>query len=213
MYCVALTGGIASGKSLAAEFFAARGAAIYDSDDIAREISTPGGVAIPAIRQRLGDWAIDDNGGLHRVLVRQRVFADADLRLLLESVLHPLIRSEMLRRLAANDSAPYALAVIPLYFETNTFSDFIRRVLVVDCPQEIQIKRSEQRDGLTKKEILMILAAQADRNKRLAGADDVINNDDDKIHLESEVDKLHRIYVEESKKGEQYDKTDKMRHS
>ena len=88
IFCVALTGGLAGGKSLAADFFAARGVAVVDADEIARQLSGPKGKAIPALRKALGDWAIDDNDSMKRDLVRKRVFADIDIRRLLESVLH-----------------------------------------------------------------------------------------------------------------------------
>ena len=195
IFCVALTGGLAGGKSLTADFFAARGVAVVDADEIAHNLSGPKGKAIPALRKALGAWAIDDNDSMKRDLVRKRAFADIDIRRLLESVLHPPVRAEMVRLLAEVQNAPYAMAVIPLLFETNMLNEMIHRVLVVDCEKETQITRASRRPGLSLDDITAILAAQVGRDKRLAMADDVINNDGDKTQLEVAVEKLHQNYI------------------
>lgn len=192
---IGLTGGIGSGKSAAARFFEELGAAIVDTDIIAHAITAKGGIAIPAIRRALGPEFIGPDGALDRMRTRKRVFADPEARKTLEAVLHPIIRQEVTRQVAATHS-PYLIVVIPLLFETGGYRDLLSRIAVVDCPEELQILRTMERSGLSETEVRGILATQAPRSARLAGADDVLRNDGRLDELRNQVRALHRQFLE-----------------
>jgi dephospho-CoA kinase len=191
---VCLTGGIGSGKSSVARLFEARGVAVIDADALAHELTAPGGAAIPAIRAAFGPEAIDARGALDRERMRQRVFGDPDARKRLESILHPLIREESERRRAAATSA-YVILMIPLLVESGDARRRCDRVLVVDCPEEEQIRRVMRRSNLARTEVEAIMATQASRAARRAQADDVIDNGGEPGRLESQVEMLHARYL------------------
>ena len=194
MFTVGLTGGIGSGKSTVSDCFAAHGVPVIDTDVIARQLSVPGGEVLDAIRAAFGATVIQPDGALDRAALRRRVFADAKARHQLEAILHPRIRQEVEQTLATL-AAPYALIVIPLLVETGGYRDVLNRVLVIDCPEELQIARVMARSGLAQDEVKAILAAQAGRAERLAVADDVIMNTASQEALCAEVALLHRRYL------------------
>lgn len=194
MFAVGLTGGIGSGKSTVAECFAALGVPVIDTDVIARQLTTPGSEALIAIRTAFGEAVMQPDGTLDRAALRRRVFADAAARRQLEALLHPRIRQAVEQALAAL-TAPYALIVIPLLVETGSYRDVLNRVLVVDCPEALQIARVMARSGLSPDEANAILAAQASRAERLAAADDVIVNTASPEALRSQVATLHQRYL------------------
>lgn len=194
MFVVALTGGIGSGKSTAADRFAALGAGIVDSDQISHELTATGSPLLAEIAAKLGDWALGPDGALDRVAVRRAVFADPQARARLEAILHPRIRALTLERLSAL-ATPYAILVIPLLFETGQ-ERLAERVLVVDLPQEQQIDRVRRRSGLPEEEIRRIIASQIARAERLARADDVIDNSRGPDALARQVERLHSLYLE-----------------
>lgn len=172
---VALTGGIASGKSTVADMFAELGVAVIDTDIIAREVVQSGRPALGEIRKRFGDEVIDSTGNLDRRALRTIAFADARARLDLEAILHPRIGAET-RRQAEAATGPYQIIVVPLLVGSPLLR-FVDRVLVVDCDEELQVQRVMARDAETAEQARRILAAQASRAARLAIADDIINND------------------------------------
>jgi dephospho-CoA kinase len=194
MFTVGLTGGIGSGKSTVADCFAAHGVPVIDTDVIARELTAPGGTALDAIRAVFGATVMQADGTLDRAALRRRVFADSAARRRLEAILHPRIRQRVGQRLATL-TAPYALVVIPLLVETGGYRDVLDRVLVVDCPEDVQVARVMARSGLTHDEIKAILAAQAGRAERLAVADDIIVNTAGLEALRGEVAALHQRYL------------------
>ncbi|TMH40545.1 MAG: dephospho-CoA kinase [Betaproteobacteria bacterium] len=193
-YTVGLTGGIASGKSVVAGLFAKRGVTVIDTDEIAHELTRPGGEAIGAIRSAFGASVIDADGALDRDGMRRLVFGDAAARKRLEAILHPLIRMESARR---RDRAPgpYAILVVPLLVESGVERSRYARVLVVDCPEGQQVERAMRRSGLSETEVRAILAAQATREQRLAQADDVIDNSGTPEALEDQVSNLNEKYL------------------
>lgn len=193
MFVVGLTGGIGSGKSAAAERFAARGVPIVDTDVIARDLTAPGGAALPAVAARFGPAVMRADGALDRAALRRIVFGDAAARLDLEAILHPLIRAEAERRLDAL-SAPYALLVVPLLVETGVCRDRMRRVLTVACPEPVRIERVMARSGLSRSEAAAIAAAQASEAERRAAADDVLDNSGTPAALDAAVARLHARY-------------------
>lgn len=193
-FVVGLTGGIGSGKSTVAELFAARGAAVVDTDAIAHELTASGGAAIDAIRARFGAGVLRADGALDRDAMRALAFDDPHAREALEAILHPMIRAESERRIAAA-AAPYVVHVVPLLVESAGRSGRFDRVLVVDCPVSVQVARVQRRSGLSAARIESILAAQAGREERLAAADDVIDNGGDADALAAQVEALHRRYA------------------
>jgi len=193
-YTVGLTGGIGSGKSAVAGLFAGLSVAVVDTDEIAHELTRPGGEAIAAIRAAFGDQALAGNGALDRAAMRKLAFGDARARTRLEAILHPMIRAESSRRLE-RAGGPYAILVIPLLVESGVDRSRTPRVLVVDCPEASQLERVMRRSGLREAEVRAILAAQATRAQRLAAADDVIDNGGAPQALEGQVARLHEKYL------------------
>ncbi|HET8897372.1 MAG TPA: dephospho-CoA kinase [Rhodanobacteraceae bacterium] len=193
-WTVALTGGIASGKSAAADNFARRGIDIIDTDLGARAVVTPGSPGLAAVRDAFGEHLITTTGELDRRALRQIVFANTAARQRLEAILHPRIRDWAQRQLAATHSA-YAVLVVPLLAETWPAYAWVQRVLVVDAPDELRLQRLMQRDGTTLRDARRMLAAQVSREQRLALADDVILNDGSPEQLDQAVATLHRNYL------------------
>jgi dephospho-CoA kinase len=194
---VGLTGGIASGKTTVAKLFAARGIEVIDTDAIAREIVAPGRAALGRIVETFGRGVLDSSGALDRRRMRTLVFTDPAQRGRLEAILHPLIVDEMTRR-SAQAQGPYLVLVIPLLAETGS-RRYVDRVLVVDCPVEVQVARLLARDAEDERQALAMIASQATREQRLALADDVISNDGDLRKLEAQVEALDGKYRELSR--------------
>ena len=191
---IGLTGGIASGKSTVARLFEAHGVPVIDTDQIARDVVEPGQPALVAVVEAFGTGVLAPDGHLDRSALRARVFADAGARQRLEAILHPAIRAELARRSAAA-GGPYQVWVIPLLVEGGRL-DQVDRVLVVDCPVEMQLERLVARDGGSESSAQAILAAQASREQRLAAADDVIVNDGAEDSLAPQVAALDASYRE-----------------
>jgi dephospho-CoA kinase len=192
IFTVVLTGGIASGKSTVSGLFEALGVPVVDTDRISRELVEAGKPALEAIVDAFGRECLDGEGGLDRRRMRSVIFADPEARKRLESILHPLIGGEVLRRITALD-ATYCIVVIPLYTESSAYG-WIDRVLVVDADADTQIARVMARDGASRELARAILASQASRSERLALADDVIRNEGSMDQLAAQVRELHRQY-------------------
>lgn len=191
-YKVALTGGIASGKTAVSDMFAELGVTVIDADVIAREVVAKGSEALKAIVEHFGEQVLTESGALDRHKLRTKVFSNEQERLWLNNLLHPLIRVEMKRRQDVADSA-YSISVIPLLFESGQYKDY-DRVLVVDCPEAVQLERLMARDLSTREQAQAILDKQANRKQRLFIADDVILNDSDLHSLKQSVIKLDNQY-------------------
>ena len=196
MMVVALTGGIASGKSTVAELFAKRGVEIIDTDVIARDLVAPGQPMLGSIVQAFGQELVDAYGRLKRRMLRELIFRYPDKRRQLEALMHPEIAAEARRQISEVRTA-YCILVIPLLAETGGFAG-IDRVLVVDAAPETQLSRLAARDEVSAEEANATLAAQASREQRLAIADDVISNDGSLQDLEARVEQLHQAYLEMS---------------
>ena len=193
-FVVGLTGGIGSGKSAAADAFARLGATVVDTDAIAHELTQAGGPAIPLVEEAFGPGFIGSSGEMDRGRMRERVFADPAAKKRLEGLLHPLIRKESARRIA-RAAGPYVIHVVPLLVESPDYRKRVNRVLVVDCPEADQVARVRSRSALPEREVLAIIAAQAPREKRLAAADDVIDNSGTLDALRNQVAVLHAGYL------------------
>jgi dephospho-CoA kinase len=190
---VALTGGIGSGKSAVSTHFELLGVPVIDADVLAHQLVKPGSPALLEIQVAFGDDLIGPQGQLNRAALREIVFNDPVQRKLLEGILHPRITQAM-EKWIEKQSAPYVLLVIPLLFETNlqTLAD---RVLVVDCELSRQIERVASRDQLSRSRIEQILASQVDRQTRLQGADDVIENNGTPAELIKATEQMHQTYL------------------
>jgi dephospho-CoA kinase len=191
-YRIGLTGGIASGKTTVSDLFASRGVPVIDSDVIARDVVAPGQPALQAIVARFGPQVLQADGSLDRRQLRTRVFADPAARRDLEAITHPAIRAEMDRR-SALAGGEYQILAIPLLVEGGGRGR-VARVLVVDCPESLQLQRLMARDGTGEAQARAMIAAQASREARLAVADDVIVNDGDLERLRERVGILDSQY-------------------
>jgi dephospho-CoA kinase len=194
VFRVGLTGGIASGKSTAARFFGALSVPILDSDQVAREVVEPGQPPLERLVERFGRGILTPDGHLDRPALRNIVFSDPRARADLENLTHPAIGAALEARSAAA-GGPYQILVIPLLVEKN-LSAHVDRVLVVDCDEELQIRRLLARDGSTRAQAQAILDAQVSRSTRLKAADDVITNDADMSAVQSQVAALHARYLQ-----------------
>ncbi|AVP92856.1 dephospho-CoA kinase [Aeromonas rivipollensis] len=194
MYVVAITGGIGSGKTTVANQFATLGIEVVDADLIAREVVEPGTPALAAIASHFGPGILDEQGRLDRRALRERIFSDPAAKSWLNALLHPIIRSEMLRQCAAANS-PYCLLVVPLLVE-NRLTELADRVLVIDVDEATQIERTCRRDGVNREQAQAILASQASRSERLAMADDVLDNQSGTTEtIRERILALHETYL------------------
>jgi dephospho-CoA kinase len=193
VFAVALTGGIGSGKTTVSNLFGELGTDVIDTDEIARSLTASGQPAVTQITERFGPDMASSDGSLNRVRMRKLAFEDGRARQALEKILHPLIRAEVRHRLAVSHG-PYALVVIPLLTESRGH-EYASRIAVVDCSEKQQIARVTERSGLSRGEVLAIMATQASRSDRLAMADDVISNEGSLNALKTKIDLLHREYL------------------
>jgi dephospho-CoA kinase len=190
-YLVGLTGGIGSGKSTVADMFAALGARVIDTDLISRQLTQTGGAAIPALRDAFGAGVIDAQGALDRIAMRKLVFSHPDEKQRLEAILHPLILAQAKQQAVCQTDAPYTLVVVPLLFENRRYSDWLHRVITVDCPEEAQIRRTIQRSQLDESAVRAIMAQQLSREVRLTLSDEKILNNGGLDDLKKQVVGMH----------------------
>ena len=192
MAIVGLTGGIGSGKSTVVRMFGDLGVHWVDADDVAREVVEPGTEALAAIAEHFGPEILDASGALDRAQLRTIVFETPAEREWLETLLHPIIRKELVHQLQPEQySLPYVLLVSPLLFETDQHQ-LVDRALVVDVPVEVQIERTVARDTNARDQVERIIAAQMPRDQRRAKADAIIDNDRPLEDVERQVHELHQ---------------------
>ncbi len=196
---IGLTGGIASGKSTVADLFGALEVPVIDTDKIAREVVEPGQPPLEKLVERFGTGILTPDGHLDRPKLREIVFSDPKARADLEALTHPAIGSAV-EAMAAAAGGPYQILVIPLLVEKG-LGKRLDRVLVVDCPETLQLQRLQARDGSSPAQAQAILDAQAPRTARLKAADDVIRNESDVAALRQQVEALHRRYLELAQKS------------
>lgn len=193
MFRVGLTGGVASGKSTVAAHFTELGAGLVDTDQVAREVVAVGEPGLKAIIDAFGANLLLDSGELNRSALRATIFQDPDERRKLEAILHPLIRARTLAQLEVV-AAPYVLVVVPLLVETG-FAKFVDRVLVVDCPRELQLQRLMRRDQISATDAEAMLVSQVDRETRCARADDILDGSQSAARIRERVSVLHTDYL------------------
>ena len=174
---IGLTGGIGSGKSTVAAQLAGFGAAVVDTDAIARSLTLAGGPAIAAITEEFGTDYVDTSGGLNRVRMRELAFTDPTARQRLEAILHPLIRTETARQAGAAGKARVIVFDVPLLVESGRWREQVDKVLVVDCSEATQVRRVMARSGWGEDAVRAVIAQQATRKARRACADAVVFND------------------------------------
>jgi dephospho-CoA kinase len=194
-FVVALTGGVASGKSSVERCFEALGVRAYDADVAARAVVEPGSEALAEIARAFGTDALDSEGRLDRAAMRKRVFDNLLARTTLEGILHPRIRTWLHEAVDA-DTGSYCILSIPLLVENRANYEWVDRVLVVDVPEAVQVERLTRRDGVDDALARKMIAAQASRERRLGIADDVIVNEGSEAELAGKVAELHGRYVE-----------------
>ena len=198
-FSVGLTGGIGCGKTTVADMFAALGASVIDTDQIAHSLTAPHGAAMPALLAEFGEDFATPEGALDRAKMRALVFSDATARARLEAILHPRIR-DATAAAAAIATGPYTIFVVPLLIESGTWRERVTRVLAIDCSEETQVARVMTRSGLSAEQVRAIMAAQVTRAQRLAAADDIVNNDEGLDELRPQVERLHAHYLSYSKR-------------
>lgn len=191
---IALTGGVAAGKTAVTRRFEALGVHVHDADVAAREVIEPGTPGLAEVIVAFGAGALDDSGRLDRAAMRQRVFADPAARRTLEAIIHPRVR-QWLHDRALAERGPYCLLAIPLLAENIEHYRWVDRVLLVDAPESVQIARLVVRDGIGETLARRMLDHQASRTERLALADDVIENSGDEAALDLAVAELHQRYL------------------
>lgn len=194
---IALSGGIASGKTYVSNKFSSLGVDIIDTDIIAHEIVLPGRSALEEITDNFGKSVLQKDGALNRRLMRKIVFEDSKKRLILESILHPKIQNEVKNKISSLDG-PYQIIVVPLLTKSPILKQ-VNRILIIDCDEKKQLKRLIKRDGISTKLASQIMSSQSDRKERLSIADDIILNDDDFDSLDTQIINLHRCYLDLSK--------------
>ena len=195
--CHGLTGGIGSGKSTVAQQLGELGARIVDTDEISHQLTARDGLALPAIRQTFGAEYVTAEGALDRPRMRQLVFGDTNAKQRLQAILHPLILAQAKAQAAVPTSAPYTLVIVPLLFESGCYRDWLQRVIVVDCPEAEQIRRTMLRSGMDEQAVRAIMAQQIGRAARLRLADEIIRNEDDLDTLKIQVAQLHQRLLAE----------------
>ena len=195
MAVVGLTGGIGSGKSTVVRLFGALGVHWVDADDIAREVVEPGTPGLERIAEHFGQEILLPDGGLDRAALRRIVFDAPEERAWLESLLHPVIREELMRQLHPDNYAlPYVLLVSPLLLETDQH-ELVDKVVVVDVPVDVQIQRTMARDTNDREQVERIIAAQMPREQRLQKADKVVDNSLPLADVEHQIEELHQAFL------------------
>ncbi|WP_234985996.1 dephospho-CoA kinase [Pseudogulbenkiania subflava] len=191
---VGLTGGIGSGKTAAARYFAAQGVVVVDTDELSHALTAPGGRAMPMLVARFGPDFQRADGALDRLRMRELVFRQPSARRELEAILHPMILEDSLAALAKARGA-YAVLVVPLLFESQAYRDVVDRTLLIDCDKEVQVARVMQRSGLSESQVRAIMATQMPREDKRRLADDIIDNSGSLSELALQVEAKHRYYL------------------
>ncbi|MDZ7735359.1 MAG: dephospho-CoA kinase [Gammaproteobacteria bacterium] len=190
---IGMTGGIGSGKSTVGECFRSLGVEVLDADQITRELTAPEQLVLDEIRSIFGNEAINSRGELSRTFLRSRIFTNNDQRKRLEALLHPRVY-ERLGEYSDKLDAAYVVWIVPLLLETRS-ADRVDRVLVIDCPEELQVQRAAARDQQSGADIREIMNRQLTREARLKQADDVILNDGELKSIRGKVQDLHHKYL------------------
>ena len=196
---IGLTGGIGSGKSAAAEIFKDIGIDVIDADDLARDSLNTNSKGYELFINEFGEKYLDVNKDINRELLRKDIFNNPVIKIKLENIIHPLVRSSI-KAFVNSSKSDYCIIVVPLIFETSS-SELYNRILVIDCDVSIQIERASKRDNQTTTQIENILDKQATREERISIADEVILNNGSIEYLRESVLNMHKKYMEIVKNG------------
>lgn len=199
MYVVGLMGQIGSGKSTAGQFFSEYGAAVIDTDHLAREVISNDAAVYRHIVTYFGQTVVTSDGTLNRHVLRQCIFADSEQRLWLEQLLHPRIEHLLLKQIAQQNN-PYCVVLLPLLIDRQRFA-YIQRILAIDCDISTQQQRVLARDAIDQNLFQQILATQATQLQLTQLADDWLHNTGDLEALRHQVLKHHRRYILAAAKG------------
>ena len=195
MKVLGLTGGIGSGKSMVARMFAQLGADVIDADQLAREVVEPGQPALEEIAAAFGHDILLPDGRLNRSKLAGIIFADVDGRARLNAITHPRIRKRIDAEIAARRSGSGVLIVdIPLLYE-NARAATVETVIVVWVDSETQLRRLQERDGLTLEQARQRIAAQMPLDEKRARADLVIDNSGSRANTRRQVEAIYGRYV------------------
>jgi dephospho-CoA kinase len=194
MFLIGLTGGIAAGKSTVAKRWVEHGATEIDADSLARDVVQPGSDGLRQVVQAFGESIIEDSGELNRKALAKLIFESDEKRLLLNSILHPLIRQLAAEQLKKFDDDAIVIYNVPLLVEAEVDHDF-NLVVTVEAPEDEQIKRLVQTRGLSEPEAKRRIAAQAKPIERAARADRILNSNQDINLLLRDADNLWREIV------------------
>ena len=198
MQTIVLTGGIGSGKSEAARQFAALGVPVVDVDAIAHALTAKGQAMLTQIQQLFGADVFQADGALDRAKLGALVFKDPEQRIKLEALMHPAIYQQAMQQLkghAKNSTAPYQILVIPLFFESTRYQHVPDKILVIDSHEPLQLARSMRRNGSPAATVQAVMDAQVSRERRLAGADDVIENNGSLAELQEKIGQIHKKFI------------------
>jgi dephospho-CoA kinase len=196
---IGLTGGIGSGKSAAAEIFKDIGIDVIDADDLARDSLNTNSKGYELFINEFGEKYLDVNKDINRELLRKDIFNNSVIKIKLENIIHPLVRSSI-KAFVNSSKSDYCIIVVPLIFETSS-SELYNRILVIDCDVSIQIERASKRDNQTTTQIENILDKQATREERISIADEIILNNGSIEYLRESVLNMHKKYMEIVKNG------------
>lgn len=191
---VGLTGGIGSGKSTVSAQLAALNVPVIDTDQIAHELTQANGIAIAAIVEKFGIDSLDSRGAMNRPAMREKIYNDAQAKLALEQILHPLILQQVHQAISHLDSAPWLILAVPLLSVTSPYLPFMHRVLVVDCSAAQQVERTMTRSKLKEHMIHAIMAQQIDRQQRLSLATEIIRNEGSMTELSAQINACYLNY-------------------
>ena len=200
MFTVGLTGGIGSGKTTIAGFFLDQNIEVINADKIARKVVEPGTAALSKIQERFGSEILINEKRLNRALLREKIFKDNSQRIWLESLLHPLIETEITNLIVVAVSR-YVILESPLLFETNQHK-LVNRTLVVDVSPKVQLERAISRDGGSERTIKAIIDSQISRDDRISLADDIIDNEQNFQSVRTQLKKFHQNYLNLAKKND-----------
>ena len=187
---VGLTGGIGSGKSAAGKYFVELGIDVIDADHVSRNILDENTKAKDLFVKNFGQRFLDQNNNIDRDLLRTEIFIDRDKKDKLESIIHPIVREEIIEFINKSDSI-YKIIMVPLIYETNS-KDFYDKIIVIDSDESNQLERASQRDNKSKEDILNIINNQASREQRNSIADEIILNNLTLDDLKNQVIKIHQ---------------------
>ena len=190
---IGLTGGIGSGKSIAAKMFTDLNIDVIDADLLAKKALNKNSIGYEQFLEKFGNSFLNEDSEINRLKLRNFIFSDNKKKSELEEIIHPIVAEEISKFIDSSQS-PYSIIMVPLIYETRTM-DFYEKIIVIDCDLDTQLERAAIRDDQKKEEILAIIESQASRDERNSIADDIILNNSSIENLRAQVEALHKKYI------------------